>query len=166
MNKWKKAVVLGSAVGFGVYAVVKHVLPKISVLCIHDEEKEKEQDKQEPDKNSVCDCEHCSEKNTCDGYVAIHHVELDELPKDVQDFLGHMFGEKFVKNENADDKTEEKQVEEVNETEETETKEEAASVSAEDGVSESNVESPVADDVSTTSDADVKTECEDEGPVE
>lgn len=166
MSKWKKAVVLGSVVGVGVYAVVKHVLPKISVLCIHDEEKEEEQDKQEPDKNSVCDCEHCSEKNTCDGYVAIHRVKLDELPKDVQDFLGHMFGEKFVKNENADDKTEEKQVEEVNETEETETKEEAASVSAEDGVSESDVESPVADDVSTTSDADVKTECEDEGPVE
>lgn len=90
MSNWKKALAVGTVVGAGAYAFAKFVLPKISVLCVHENDDDDDMNGCKccdfPDEDMVCDCDKCQEKDCCEGYVTIRKVNPDDVPEEVKSF--------------------------------------------------------------------------------
>lgn len=73
MSKLKKMIAVGAMIGIGAYALVKLIVPKVSVICEHDDDEE--------DEFKSC-CKHC-DKCFCPD-------DSDELPDEVKSTIGEM----------------------------------------------------------------------------
>lgn len=104
MANWKKVIAAGALLGTGAYVVAKFIVPKLSVICVHEDddvfgdkddagvEKEahaKEEKKEEASDSSddccECDCEHCG---ACGCEVTLREVPLEEVPDEVKMAIG------------------------------------------------------------------------------
>lgn len=89
MVNWKKVVTVGAVIGAGAYAFAKFIVPKLSVVCVHDKEDgAEEKDSVDNDTEDDVDCDY----DNCEHSVHIQAVPLSELPDEVKDVIGALAG--------------------------------------------------------------------------